>query len=232
MNALPHCCEIGAPLLPEAPWDYDESVRGQHALCACALTCRAWRVRAQYLLSIFPFIRNVARLARFTMAVQESSIIGLMLGGYQQLDASKASELFMRSRVGLQLFWCVEVCFDRGPPLRLLRMRLPFFTGITTLRLWHCTFQSFRAMMDVVWACRNLAMLDISVPCFEVNESPAAQFEQMTATVKNLRACQKLTSLYLDTNILPASSHVPPLNLRPFMTYSLYRQSGAPLVPD
>lgn len=232
MNALPNHYESGPPLRLGDLWEYEETVHGQRALCACALTCRAWRVRAQYLLSTFPHIRNVARLARFTMAVQESSITGLTLGGEEMFDPSKASELFMRSCVGLQHLWCIYVRLDLGPPLRLLRMRLPFFASISTLRLWRCTFQTFKAMMDVVWACPNLATLVIRHTQFDVRPSSAAGIRQMSAAVEHLRACQKLTRLYLDIHTLSASSHVPQFILRPFMTSSLYRQPGPSLVPD
>lgn len=237
MNALTDCYDFGPPLGSWCALGYLETVDGQRALCACALTCRAWRVRAQYLLSTFPQIRNESCLAHFTTAaVQESFITGLTLGDSYtpsaDLDASKASELFMRSCVRLEHFRCIEVRFDRGPPLRLFRMRLPFFASITTLRLWSCTFQSFRAMLDVVWACPNLAMLNITDTKFGVKHSPAAGIRQMSAAVEHLRGCQKLTCLYLDIYTLRASSHVPPFILRPFMTYSLYSQPGAPLVPD
>lgn len=231
MNALPDCYEFGPLLIPEYLPVYSEIVDGQRALCACALTCRAWRVRAQYLLSTFPHILDDAGLAHFTMTIQESPITALTLGGEELLDANNASELFMRPCPHLQHFRCIAVRFDRGPPFRLLRM-LPFFASITVLRLWKCTFQNFRGMMDVVWACPNLAILEIWYTQFKAKAPPAAGIRQMSAVVEHLRACQKLTSLCLDMHILPASSHFSLFILRPSMTFSLYRQPGAPLVPD
>ncbi|KAL1937688.1 hypothetical protein VTO73DRAFT_12963 [Trametes versicolor] len=134
------------------------------------------------------------------MTARESPITGLTLGEYDKVlgpvDASKASELFMRPCLRLQHFRCIQVRFDRGPPFRLLRM-LPFFASITTLQLWKCTFQNFRAMMDVVWACPNLTLLDIGIAEFNVQPSSATGLRQMTVAVENLRACQKLTSLFL-----------------------------------
>lgn len=137
----------------------------------------------------------------------------------------------MRSRLRVQNFRCIKVRFDRGPPFRLLRM-LPFSTSITILQLCGCTFQNFRAMVDVVWACPNLAMLKILHAEFKVQPSSAAGLRQMSAAVEHLRACQKLTTLDLDVYTLSASSHVPQFILRPFMMYSLYRKSGAPPVRD
>ncbi|EIW65393.1 uncharacterized protein TRAVEDRAFT_42763 [Trametes versicolor FP-101664 SS1] len=191
MNALPDYYEFCPPLWLADPWDYVDFVLSQCALYACALTCHAWRVRAQYLLSTFPHIRNHANLAHFTMAVEESPITGLTLGGYyddpEPFDASKASELFMRSCPRLQHLRCLKARFDRGPPVRLLRM-LPFFASITTLQLWECTFQNFRAMMDVVWACPNLAMLEICAPGFKAQPSSPARLQQI-----HVRPIGKLT---------------------------------------
>lgn len=222
MNTLPNCYEFDPTHGFADRHDYYKTLYGQRALCACALTCRAWRVRAQYLLSIFPHIRDSAHLVHFTRAVHEPPITALTLGSYELLDASKASELFMHSSVRLQHFQCVKVRFDLGPPLRVLRMRLPFFAGITTLQLWRCTFQSLRAMLDVVWACPNLAVLEICGAKFEPKRASAAELRQVFAAVENLRACQKLTSLHLDVYFL-ASSYSLPLILRRLMTYSLHR---------
>lgn len=234
MNALPGCYKFD--LQPEYLEAYEETVAGQRALCACTLTCRAWRVRAQYLLSIFPHIPNGASLAHFTTAVQNSPIIRLTLGtvfnGSQKLDASKASELFMHSGPHLQHLRCFRVRFDRGPPLRVLRMRLPFFADIIALRLYNCTFQSLRAMLDVVWGCPNLAMLDISGAEFKAKLSSAAGLRKMTTAMENLRACQKLTSLSLDKYTLPESSYSLSLILRQLITYCLHSYPGTPLVPD
>ncbi|EIW65390.1 uncharacterized protein TRAVEDRAFT_42760 [Trametes versicolor FP-101664 SS1] len=169
------------------------------------------------------------------MAVQESPITTLTLGQYyndlDHLDAGKAGELFMRPYLRLQHLRCLKVRFDRGPSFRLLRM-LPFFASITTLQLWKCTFKNFRGMMDVVWACPNLVMLDINVVEFKVQPSSPTRLLQMSAVVESLRACQRLTSLYLNMYTPKASSDVPQFILRPFMTCSLYRKRGSPLPPE
>lgn len=241
MNALPDCYEyLGRP--PEVLSSFS-TWRSQQALCACALTCRAWRVRAQHLLSAFPHVFNDTRLAHFTATVQRSpniTITGLTLGNfyfYQQsrhLDASKASWLLMHPYLRLQHLRCINVDFDRGPPLRVIRMRLPFFAGITTLRLWYCTFQSLRAMLAVVWACPNLAVLNIRDISFTAagHRSSVAVLRQMSATVEHLKACRKLTSLHVDKHTLLASLYLPSLVLRPLMTYCLHRQPGTVIVLD
>ncbi len=182
----------------------------QPALRACALTCHAWRVRAQYLLWTFPVILDSQHLAHFRTAIRSSPNItitrGLVLGGIygpNELDLSTAGELFMRSFPHLQRLLCFYIRFDRGPPLRVLRMRLPFFASITALRLYRCTFQSLRAMLGVVWACRNLATLDTNDVWFK-SECSGAGLRRMHVAVGHFRACQKLTALRLDGPSLEA----------------------------
>lgn len=192
MNALPDCYDyLGRP--PEVLSSFS-TWKSQQALCACTLTCRAWRMRAQHLLSTFPHIFNDTRLARFTVTVQKSpniTITGLTLGDFyrhsRHLDASKASWLFMHPYLRLQHLRCVNVVFDRGPPLRIFGMRVPFFASITTLRLWYCTFQSLRAMLAVVWACPNLAVLIIRDNSFTAGRrSSVAGLRHMSDAVKHL----------------------------------------------
>ncbi|KAL1938238.1 hypothetical protein VTO73DRAFT_11882 [Trametes versicolor] len=82
-------------------------------------------------------------------------------------------------------------------------MRLPFFAGITILRLCYCTFQFLRAMLAAVWACPNLAVLIIRDISFTAERrSTVAGLRQMSAAVEHLKVCQKLTSLHVDKHIL------------------------------
>lgn len=231
---------------PRKTWE------SQQGLCACALTCRAWHVRAQYLLWTFPHISNVQHLTHFITALRRSSNIsnthGLVLGrnidhsasilqygftiralpdgGSEFIshrpkkddsptpDLSTAGELFIRPFPHLQRLLCVNIRFDNGPPLPILRMRLPFFVTITDLQLQKCTFGSFRAMLDVVWACPNLATLDIDDSWFKSHAPSIAVLQQMSAAAEHLRACRRLTALRLDGHVLQASPSFLPYTLR------------------
>ncbi|KAL1937692.1 hypothetical protein VTO73DRAFT_12967 [Trametes versicolor] len=211
MDAIPEYVEFsdigsGWPTWPQKPWD------SQQALCACALTCHAWRVRAQYLLWTFPSIIQSQQFPGFSTAIRKSlntsTICGLALGSLDFLNKAPASnlsmagELFMHSFPHLQILMCECIRFERGPPLRVLRMRPPFFDRITSLELFGCTFQSFRAMLDVVWACSNLATLVIGVNEIESKHCSAAGLQNLCTAAENLRACRKLTRLWLDTNTI------------------------------
>ncbi len=104
-----------------------EHRESQQALCACALTCRAWRFRAQHLLWTFPHLFDSRRLVQFTTAVRRSLHItitrGLVLGEVDgrartlDLCVSSASELFVHSFPYLQHLRCFGILFAYGPPL-------------------------------------------------------------------------------------------------------------------
>ncbi|KAL1937701.1 hypothetical protein VTO73DRAFT_12976 [Trametes versicolor] len=178
----------------------------QQALCACSLTCRAWHVRAQHLLWTLPHVLESQHLAQFTSAVRNlsnTSTAGLVLGdqrayAIKTFDPSMVSALFMHSFDHLRHLLFYGFFFHRGPPLAILRMRLPFFASITVLQLLDCAFQSLRALLDVVWACPSLVTLAISRTGIKSKRISAGGLRLLSATVENLRACRKLTSLYLD----------------------------------
>lgn len=212
MDAIPEYVEFpdtgsGWPTRPKKPW------RSQQALCACALTCHAWRVRAQCLLWTFPCLIQSQQFPRFNTAIRKSlntpTICGLALGrldvDHEASDLSTAGELFMHSFPHLRSLVCRNISFERGPPLRALRMRLPFFDSITFLELLWCKFQSLRAMLDVVWACSNLATLAIGDNQIKSKCCSAAGFQNLCTTAENLRACRKLTRLWLDSDTIEAS---------------------------
>lgn len=120
MDALPSW-----PTISSGDWS-----RGQFTLCACALTCRAWRVRAQLLLWVCPRLIERRRLPLFTAAIRtapKALITTLLL---HQCSFVSSAELFMHTFPNLQQLNFHNVDFTRGPP-SILRMRLPFFASVT-----------------------------------------------------------------------------------------------------
>ncbi|EIW65383.1 uncharacterized protein TRAVEDRAFT_42754 [Trametes versicolor FP-101664 SS1] len=77
-------------------------------------------------------------------------------------------------------------------------MRLPFFDSLTALELWDCTFNSLRAMMDVVWAFPNLASLKVLGCTIATKRGPTAAGVLLSTSCQQLRACQALVNLELD----------------------------------
>lgn len=232
MDAIPEYLEYpglgsGWPTVPRKAWN------SQKALCACALTCHAWRIRAQYLLWTFPSLIRSQQFLRFNTAIRKSlhtpTISGLVLGpliadSHEVPDLSTAGELLMHSFPNLRSWVCFDISFERGPPLRVLRMRLPFFDSITFLQLWCCKFQSLRAMLDVVWACPNLAALSIGGNEIKSERCSAAGFQNLCTT--NLRACRKLTKLWLHADFIKASPSFLSQIVRWLTIYYLHRNTG------
>lgn len=170
----------------------------QHTLCACALTCRAWRVRAQLLLWNSPYPKNGPRLVLFIAAIRTAPnpLITSRLGLHNSTLASSA-ELFMHAFPNLRRLVCAEVRFDHGPPLSIFRMRLPFFASITSLQLVRCRFGSWRAMLDVVWAFPNLASLRVRLSHMDITLPAVGRHVDLSAIRGHLRACQKLIKIHL-----------------------------------
>lgn len=183
--------------------DYYAGLQVQRTLRACALTCRAWRVRAQLVLWVSPHLESEHYLALFAAALRTGPkplITNLWL---HQSTFVRSAELFMHTFPNLRNLTCSKADFDHGPPLSILRMRLPFFASVTVLRLVHCRFRSLRAMLDMVWAFPNLAVLELSFFTFKFAPLPAAGGRvDLSAICGHLRSCQKLTSIKL---IIPAT---------------------------
>lgn len=196
-------CEAIMDTLPDI-WSaailrqYKPGIEMQHTLCACALTCRAWRVRAQLLLWGSPYLEDERRLALFTAAIRTAPkpLITSRLWLNQSTFVSSA-ELFMHTFPNLRRLTCWKVDFNCGPPPAIFRMRLPFFASITVLQLVQCKFSSWRAVLDVVWAFPNLAVLDLLRISLKSKPLPAAGGRVDLSVIRgHLRACQKLTKIH------------------------------------
>lgn len=189
---------------------YSEQREWESTLCACALTCRAWRARAQHVLWNSPRLVGEQRLALFISGLRtapSSFISTLILAGRshnKKLDLARAGELFVRPFPHLRRLIYDDVRFDRGPSARLLRMRLPFFDSLTALELWDCTFNSLRAMMDVIWACPNLASLKVLGCTIATKRVPMASGVLLSTSCQQLRACRALANLEMDWTVGPS----------------------------
>lgn len=184
----------------------------QDTLCACALTCRAWRAPAQRLLWAFPHILDGARLAHFTAAIRTTapshSLTTLLLADntfYQKAYChDTAGALFALPFPRLQELHYHDVRFERGPLLPFLRAQLPFFARVTVLDLRRGIYHSLRVLLDTVWGCPNLSTLRITESEFYPGRSSAKRNAQLSAACEHARGCQKLTSLTLDECTLQA----------------------------
>lgn len=195
----------------------------QDTLCACALTCRAWRAPAQRLLWAFPHVLDGARLARFTAAIRTTaasqSLTTLLLADNIYNEKAychdTACELFALTFPRLQELHYHDIRFEHGPSLRLLRTRLPFFASVTVLDLRRGIYRSLRALLDMVWGCPNLSTLRITDSEFYPGSPSAKRNAQLSAACAHVRGCRSLTRLTLDIDTLQARP-APPLVPRVF----------------
>ncbi|KAI0364796.1 hypothetical protein BV20DRAFT_974019 [Pilatotrama ljubarskyi] len=142
----------------------------QRALCACAMTYRAWRPRAQFLWkhvrlvsqqSISRFIAAIRRSAS-TDANGSSSVSALVLvasptpyGSVSYADRmslSQADALFMHSTLRPSAIQAYMADFSLSP--KIVRMRLPAFTSVTQLVLFRCRFETIRAWCGLAGTSR------------------------------------------------------------------------------
>lgn len=186
-------------LLPGVQDFYESRRKTYGTLYACALTCRAWRIRAQWLLWASPHLLNERRLARFTAVTRTAPIPLIVTLWLHRSTFVRSTELFMHTFPNLRQLVFHITDFTCGPPLSILRMRLPFFASVTVLRLLFCQFRSWRTMLDVVWAFPNLATLELMGCEFKYARLSTwvGGPVDLPAICKYLRACQKLTELTL-----------------------------------
>ncbi len=104
-------------------WSWSFAERSQHALCACALTCCAWRVRAQRLLWHSPcLLVGSPCIASFNTAIRSDTTRSLILSlilkrSNDVFDYKGANDLFMHSFPNLLDLLCDGVHFDVTPQL-------------------------------------------------------------------------------------------------------------------
>lgn len=122
--------------MDELPYRYDASKTDWTAipepapclrvLCACALTCRAWRIRAQRLLWISPRLVDRPHIALFTKNLRTAPIRLVTTLAFEHRGHHRSGELFMHAFPNLRLLSYRKVDFECGPPLAFFRLRLPF----------------------------------------------------------------------------------------------------------
>ncbi|KAI0635170.1 hypothetical protein C8Q77DRAFT_686464 [Trametes polyzona] len=182
----------------------------QFTLCACALTCRAWRTHAQQLLHDYPVLETTSSLSAFIATLRHlpmpytpSAIVINSASMQGPIDLGRTGELFMNTLVTPQTFilCCVEVVL----PAKVSRLRLPFFDRLTTLRLAACTFDNPRALLDLAWTCQQLLTLYVNQVSFrhpvDANQGNVSDLLSRLSTArKHRKGCQELSWLTCTAN--------------------------------
>ncbi|KAI0353279.1 hypothetical protein OH77DRAFT_646259 [Trametes cingulata] len=194
----------------------------QRTLMACALTCRAWSPRAQYHLRRHPQLMDSTSIGRFTTAARLAAFdrfaenvvtlrFGRLLGDFGVV-VPRLGDFLSLSFPNLRALSAFNVDLAEVGTVfpRLVRARPALCQNVTRLMLMHCQFDTVRAMLDVVWSCRNVSSLYIRACRFYKKEITPEQGASMVATCGRLRHCGKLTFLHLDDNTFLDSEHPIP----------------------
>ncbi|KAI0357280.1 hypothetical protein OH77DRAFT_151406 [Trametes cingulata] len=178
----------------------------QRTLCACALTCRAWRYPAQRLLRMLPRLARPQSIAQFVASVRGDPDGWKPLVRALRIDGGLKAKQYMSMALGSDIlmppFPCLQsldvsaVKFDLRPTL--LHMRRSFFASIRNLFLERCWFDTVPAMFDIIWSCPELVHLEI-LYCEVRNEDlPLAKDAQLFSIRSRRGACEKLTRLRIE----------------------------------
>ncbi|KAI0642326.1 hypothetical protein C8Q79DRAFT_246482 [Trametes meyenii] len=178
-----------------------------HTLVACRDVCSVWSIHAKAILNRSTVLDSPHVVSLFVSAVRRESpdrvdfleLLDLNWSEFQgNRDLSRCVDLFMTPLPNVQALHLAGVRFDLGP--RLLRMRLPFFTRISSLVLIFSQFYSHRAMLDIIWACPNLKDVAIRGCSFGGSPLTPESAARLSAARRHLRGCQQLIDLFIHIN--------------------------------
>ncbi|KAI0353268.1 hypothetical protein OH77DRAFT_644849 [Trametes cingulata] len=181
-----------------------------HALSACALTCRAWRPRAQFVLWTHPQFDDDAVVVAFTQVLRSVSpsfghhVSTLVLCarpvGFRSL--SRPGDVFLLSLPNLRNLCLSSLRFDYLPVPPHMRTRLRLCENVTRLQLVNCEFLAIRIMFNIIWSCPDLRSLGIW-RCFIPEESSDDEFARVTQASRHFHACRALTQLQIEIGNRP-----------------------------
>lgn len=198
----------------------------REALYSCALTCRAWSLRARHLLNYHILLIH-SNLGRYIHAVRTeqdraNALTSLYVAGDgENVTGSHLTPLFMDNFPQLRRLFLrfVDISGTRRPASgggrchtlypRLLRMRLPLFSNLQELVLYHCYFESSRQVFDLVWGCPNLTVLVV----FQCG-MPARIIPFPPGYLDRIRPFKKLTQV----GLIVSSLQSPVRNSHSFLT--------------
>ncbi|KAI0821820.1 hypothetical protein BC628DRAFT_778665 [Trametes gibbosa] len=186
----------------------------------CALTCRAWRPRAQCRLWGSPRSLDASSIDMFIADLRHgpdhllSLIHTLDIYFTYSDDICRLNELLLTSRIPnlhtLELRYASDVA--QSPSLnlklihpRVLRMRPPLLSHVTRLKLSACHFGSLQMMFRMIWACPRLSSLELNSVWDFLVKTPVTEdaARSLVSTRKHLGACDCLMYLYIDFFNLP-----------------------------
>ncbi|KAI0820594.1 hypothetical protein BC628DRAFT_1396284 [Trametes gibbosa] len=190
-----------------------DAIEEMNTLRNCALTCRAWRTRAQLRIWQAPYIRETT-INKFIEAVRNSPnhltahVHALELNIQNSEDGAdsecptRLNELLLTSKI--TSLRALSLRFGSSPSLkllhpRILRMRPRLLACVTALKLFQSVFPSPRRMLDVIWACPNLFSLEVYSVWSFLDKTPIteATAQNLLSSREHLGACKQLKTISL-----------------------------------
>ncbi|KAI0363125.1 hypothetical protein BV20DRAFT_1058314 [Pilatotrama ljubarskyi] len=175
----------------------DSAAEAQANLYACALTCRAWRPRAQFILWREPWVTEDHRVIAFIAVLRciaPSLAHHVRALGINHLPLSGPGDLFLLSLPNLKHLHMFSLHFDAIAVPPSLRTRLMLCAAVIHLELSFCTFDSLRTIFDIIWSCPQLRFLDIFGCTYR--QAPLQEEQaRLAQAARNLKACRNLTHL-------------------------------------
>ncbi|KAI0641262.1 hypothetical protein C8Q79DRAFT_992815 [Trametes meyenii] len=174
-------------------------------LLACRDTCNEWRPHAQFILNQWMRLGSPRAVSAFVSGIRSAPRGGADFVEHLVLDwlglqgspgLSQTVDLFMTPMPNLSWLDLHHIRADLST--RVVRMRLPFFAGITFLHCHHCQFSTPRDMLDLIWACPNLDSL-VLVECRVLKDSLTPEIVARLSTARrHLHGCGKLRALHIN----------------------------------
>ncbi|OJT07936.1 hypothetical protein TRAPUB_1147 [Trametes pubescens] len=171
-------------------------------LLACALTCRAWRPRAQ--LNIWKavlFMHSERIIAQFFVAARSDPLrLAPLVRTMCMHPLGEVSlGVFMGSTLpNLRVLTLEpEEVSWKTFPARASRMRLPLLASVAQLPLFACSFHTVKDVFDVVWTCASLERLTMLKCSFTREHLTDADATRLSVMRKRPGACERLTELKL-----------------------------------
>ncbi|KAH9939535.1 hypothetical protein B0H21DRAFT_34585 [Amylocystis lapponica] len=200
VTTSPRVEHLGPILPPEITDQIIDNLRGcQHALCQCALTCRAWRPRSQLCLVHDVVIRSRAALKAFGAHLRDGRCLPYMHSVYLDQNNNhelKAGDQFVHL-VPLVLPQVLEsikqlrisrIHWDKFPP----HLSFPFlptqFPHLVSLTLHKCHFSSLKEVFTVLSAFPSISCLRLSsIRCTNISTRPVlSAHHKMRARLREL----------------------------------------------
>ncbi|OSD02586.1 hypothetical protein PYCCODRAFT_322268 [Trametes coccinea BRFM310] len=174
IGAVPSTIEsLPVPYTQGKNWTsaYDVLIHERNTLCACSLTCRAWRTRSQTLLWKRPLLLLPDHISSFYRIVREDAtyervclVSEMCMTCHKYMPCiAFAGDIVVHTFPNLRVLHINDMDWSPfvtdGIPRPMLRAHLPLFANLIRLECHGCVFPDERYFFEIIWACCNLVHL-------------------------------------------------------------------------